>query len=87
MLLVRVNSGKIREILHLREGNNYLKILWGYINRVRSVIIIFVYKFGDIYGIVTFRFVFHSEWFVGPFHAFALSFLVTYCIMLLLHNI
>ena len=49
--------------------NNYLKIPLSYINRVRSVIIVFVYKFGDICGILMFSFVFHSE----RFHAFELS--------------
>jgi len=43
--------------------NSYLKIPLSYINIVRSVITIFVYKFGGIYGILVFSFVFHSEQF------------------------
>jgi Mg2+/Co2+ transporter CorB len=57
--------------------NNYLKISLSYINGERSVVTVFVYKFGDIFGIVTFSFVLHSEQVVGSFHAFELSFLVT----------
>jgi len=62
MLLVRVNFlARLEKFFTLHEVYNYLKIPFSYINRVRRVINILVYIFGDVCGIVTFSFVFHIE--------------------------